>query len=1030
MPFLRNSLRRIRDSAYYSNVSSSPGTTIPRKTEAIDINSRPRASSTTKDFLIRNSVNKCSIDISEEDSNNARAVKLGETYCYKSEDKEVIITLDISHDRKPLSDSEVDERKLIKNETLECDRLYRPLSMNMSKSWNTEYRILFKDIDFKKSNGEIFCFRARIHTLRRLSSNMVFIIFRQQTITIQGILQSSRQPERLIRNSEHKTCIEPITEKMVRYVEHLPSETLVLVRAKLREAPHIIKNATIHNYEFEVHEIHKISDLTENVPFTVYDAENISRGRDDDEEENSLIDFDKDEGQIASPISSNSSAPNEKFSCISPVTPVLGHTSVTKSRKSDETYKKRSRSLPQRVRLNNRIVDLRTGPSQSIFRIQAGICNSFRSYLDSKGFLEIHTPKIQGGATESGASVFEVNYFGRPAFLAQSPQLAKQMCIAADFERVYEIGPVFRAEDSNTTRHLTEFTGLDLEMAIEEHYYEALSIIDGMLKNLWKELYQRYQPEIDLISQVYRHERILWLEDTLHISFSEGVKMLQEVGWTDDNGNMPSNTEDLSTRAEARLGALIKEKYKTDYYILDKFPASARPFYAMPDPKDDRFTNSFDIFLRGQEIISGGQRIHDAKFLEKQMKKNGLRLDSMPDYLEGFRWGAPPHAGCGIGLERLTSLFLNLGNIRLASIFPLDPKSFPKKPQALKLRYEEASTINSPLGGYDLDRICSLQPLERLIANYGDASNTTWLDEQYHVWRHPSSGAAQGYVINSGHAIIIGDPLCDKSQYQQIISSFLQFIQDHRDLKPIWLIAGPITEKILGEKHSWRTIGCIAEERIDPRNNPAMKDKDLARKIRHAHNEGVRELKLINSQPTYEDIRTKIGSRIHDWHKNRKGTQVHLTKIRPWVDQEHRRYFYSHTIDGKIHALVVLHKLSPENGYQIKISLEFPGAPSGTIESLILYSMKSIVSEDPEIKQVTFGTGALPILNGGRNIGNFKVKALKKAYSKLYQQLKLNNKSEFREKMGVWIDPVYVCYPRGGLGPSAIRAIMGFLGAE
>jgi aspartyl/asparaginyl-tRNA synthetase len=118
--------------------------------------------------------------------------------------------------------------------------------------------------------------------------------------------------------------------------------------------------------------------------------------------------------------------------------------------------------LAQNFRLNNRIVDLRTASSQSIFRIQSGVCNIFRSYLDERGFIEIHTPKLQGGATESGATVFEVKYFGRPAFLAQSPQLAKQMCIAADFERVYEIGPVFRAEDSNTPRHMTEYTGLDI----------------------------------------------------------------------------------------------------------------------------------------------------------------------------------------------------------------------------------------------------------------------------------------------------------------------------------------------------------------------------------------------------------------------------------------------------------------------------------------------------------------------------------------------------------------------------------------
>ena len=245
---------------------------------------------------------------------------------------------------------------------------------------------------------------------------------------------------------------------------------------------------------------------------------------------------------------------------------------------------RQNRSLPQRVRLNNRIVDLRTGPAQSIFRIQSGICNLFRSYLDTQGFIEIHTPKLQGGATESGATVFELNYFGRPAFLAQSPQLAKQMAIAADFERVYEIGPVFRAEDSNTPRHLTESTGLDWEMALEEHYHEALDIIDGMFKNLWQGIYDRYSHEIELISHFYHHDKVKWLDVTPRIAFKDGIQMLLDSGWVEEDGSRPSLTEDMSTRAEIRLGALVREKYDTDYYILDKFPASARPFYTMPDP--------------------------------------------------------------------------------------------------------------------------------------------------------------------------------------------------------------------------------------------------------------------------------------------------------------------------------------------------------------------------------------------------------------------------------------------------------------
>jgi nondiscriminating aspartyl-tRNA synthetase len=692
------------------------------------------------------------------------------------------------------------------------------------------------------------------------------------------------------------------------------------------------------------------------------------------------------------------------------------------------------------VRLNNRIVDLRTGPSQSIFRIQSGICNLFRTYLDDRGFIEIHTPKLQGGATESGASVFELNYFGRPAFLAQSPQLAKQMAVISDFERVYEVGPVFRAEDSNTPRHLTEYTGLDLEMALEEHYHEALDLIDGMFKHLWQGIYDRFQKEIDLLSHFYPHEKVQWLEETPRIPFKEGVQMLIDDGWVDDDGKPPSPMEDLATAAERRLGALVKEKYKTDYYILDKFPASARPFYTMPDPTDDRYTNSFDIFMRGQEILSGGQRIHDSKFLEKKIKAAGINPDSMPEYLEGFRWGAPPHAGCGIGLERLTFLFLNLGNIRLASMFPRDPKSLPAKPTALTLRHPEASTTNPPWENKEYlesqdeewgmaDRLTQLQPLEKLIANYGDAANTSWLDKRYHVWRHTSTGAAQGYIIYNNYIISVGSPLCCGSQLPQVVSAYLNHLkEDHPGKKPIWMILSTQLEEYLGEKFEWRTLACIAEERADPRNNRAMQDKDLARKVRHAETEGIKNAEMTS--PLTDDFKQKVDARVQDWHKGRKGTQVHLTQIRPWVDETHRRYYYASDGDGNIHAICVLHQLSPQNGYQIKFSLEFPNAPSGTIESLILYSMKMIAAADAEAKQVTFGTGAMPTLEGGRNLGKNKVKMLKKAYEGINKQFKLTNKSEFREKMGCWNDPAYVAYPRGGLGAGGIRALMGFLQEE
>lgn len=1040
MSFLKKPFRKLKEINTSSNNNSTNNSTdsdsnsniVPSKTEGFGTPTQ-NGSSTTPPNGTRTPI---------ENKRQSREIIQADRI-RRSIDKERVK----AEHKKRESMARIEDEKFLTEGPPELTKLYRPYSMNMSKRWNHENRVLFKDLDLTKMEGKIISFRARIHTLRRMSAKLVFIVFRQQTITIQGVLQSYKQLEELTEGEDNHGTI---SEQMVRSVEHYPSETIVVVHAKLRKAPKRVKNATMHDHELEVYEVHKVGDLTERVPFTVYDAENINRDKEDVEED------EEDEGNLfpgssetQTPVEGTPRASQDLIRPARVASPVPGRksqdvsrNSALMSRSSMDVYRQ-ARSLPQRVRLNSRIVDLRTGPAQAIFRIQSGICNLFRTYLDGQGFIEIHTPKLQGGASESGATVFELNYFGRPAFLAQSPQLPKQMAIASDFERVYEIGPVFRAEDSNTPRHLTEYTGLDLEMALEEHYHEALTIIDGMFKNLWKGIYDRYSKEIELISQFYPQEKVIWLEETPRIAFTDGVQMLIDDGWVDEDGNPPNPYEDLATRAEIRLGAIVKEKYKTDYYILDKFPSSVRPFYAMPDPTDDRITNSFDIFMRGQEILTGGQRIHDSKFLEKRMKQKGIRPETMTEYLEGFRWGAPPHAGCGIGLERLTYLFLNLGNIRLASMFPRDPKSLPAAPKVVRLRHEEASTTNPPWERTDLETNqektdgsstpeSRLQPLEKLIANYGDAANTSWLDRRYHVYRHPSTGAAQGYVIHNNYAIAVGEPLCHKTQYPQVISAYLNFLStEHKNIKPLWMIIGAEIEEYLGEKFQWRTLSCAAEERANPRDNPASKDKDLARKIRHAENEGVKEIDVPSNEPVPEELVQKIDARIQDWHKGRKGTQVHLTQIRPWIDQEHRRYFYSTTpSDGKIHAIVVLHQLSPQNGYQVKFSLEFPGAPSGTIESLILHSLKAISASDSECKRITFGTGAAQEMKGGRNLGRVKVKALKKAYDTINKQFHLTNKSEFREKMGCWDEPVYVAYPRGGLGPGGIRAIMGFLEEE
>jgi len=322
----------------------------------------------------------------------------------------------------------------------------------------------------------------------------------------------------------------------------------------------------------------------------------------------------------------------------------------------------------QDTRLDNRILDLRTPTSQAIFRVGHGVAELFREYLTSVGFTEIHTPKIISAASEGGANVFEVTYFKGKAYLAQSPQLYKQMAICADLDKVFTVGAVFRAEDSNTHRHLCEFTGLDLEMAFKEHYHEVLDVIGNAFLYMFKGLQERYATEIATVGQQFPAEPFKWVEPALILNYNEGVKMLQ------DHGVDIGDYDDLSTPNEKCLGKLVKAKYDTDFYILDKYPLEVRPFYTMPCPKDAKYSNSYDIFMRGEEIMSGAQRIHDSKYLEERAKVHEIELETIRSYIDSFKFGSSPHAGGGIGGERVLMLFLGLDNIRKTSMFPRDPK--------------------------------------------------------------------------------------------------------------------------------------------------------------------------------------------------------------------------------------------------------------------------------------------------------------------------------------------------------------------
>lgn len=447
------------------------------------------------------------------------------------------------------------------------------------------------------------------------------------------------------------------------------------------------------------------------------------------------------------------------------------------------------------ARLDHRVLDLRSDVSQAIFRIQAATTRFFRTFLDSQGFMEIHTSKFQGGATESGASVFKVNYFGRPVYLAQSPQLGKQMAIAADMERVYEIGPVFRAENSNTHRHLTEFTGMDLEMTIEDHYHEVIDMLDGALLSIFKGLQHHYKREIDTVRKLYPSEDLVIPDKTLRLHFRDGVQLLRDAGWKED-GEEIDEYEDFSTRTERKLGQLVKEKYNTDYYILDKFPSSARPFYTMPDPHDPRRTNACDFFLRGEEILSGGQRIHQANLLIKRMKELRINPDLMSDYVDAFKQGCPPHGGGGIGLERVVMLFLKLGNIRWATLFPRDPKSFPAihpdDQVAMEAQNADPGRIGEVASTVEYKKKKqageepSLPSLEDLIAAYGDSPNTSWLDPFWSVWRHADTGAACGYAVSEKYAVAWGRPLCDDSQIHEVCKAFTHYLKSEKNLKPVF----------------------------------------------------------------------------------------------------------------------------------------------------------------------------------------------------------------------------------------------------
>eukprot|EP01038_Epipyxis_sp_PR26KG_P005702 gene5702-7870_t len=336
---------------------------------------------------------------------------------------------------------------------------------------------------------------------------------------------------------------------------------------------------------------------------------------------------------------------------------------IDESQSSDRPFS----GVSQDIRLNSRWLDLRVPANNAIMRIRSGISFLFRESLHNQGFIEINTPKLIPGESEGGSEVFRTDYFGQPACLAQSPQLYKQMAISSDLERVFEIGPVFRAEKSYTRRHLCEFTGLDLEMAITEHYDEVLHVIHNLFRHIFDGLETKYSKELAVIRQQYPSEPVRFTDQPLIIHWPEGMKMLRDAGEEVDD------LADLSTSLELKLGQLVKEKYNADFYALDQYPSGIRPFYTMPNLDNRLYSNSYDLFIRGQEICSGAQRCHEVELLKQQILAKGMEIEPLSSYVESFKHGVSPHGGAGIGLDRVVFLYLGLDNIRKASMFPRDP---------------------------------------------------------------------------------------------------------------------------------------------------------------------------------------------------------------------------------------------------------------------------------------------------------------------------------------------------------------------
>jgi nondiscriminating aspartyl-tRNA synthetase len=311
--------------------------------------------------------------------------------------------------------------------------------------------------------------------------------------------------------------------------------------------------------------------------------------------------------------------------------------------------------------LDNRPVTLRNSKERAIFCIQAGICAGFKKFLGENGFTEIHSPKIVASGAEGGADIFSLEYFGKQAYLCQSPQFYKQIMVGV-FERVYEIAPVFRAEKHDTSRHLNEYTSVDLEVGFIKSFRELMQIETKMIIETFAYLKANNAQELALLKA-----EVPEFTEIPVIRFMEAKDLVSKTYRREI-----TDYQDFDPEEEKLLCEIIKKKTGSDFVFVTHYKSSKRPFYTMDSPDDPEVTESYDLLFRGMEVTTGGQRIHDYNKQIAKMKERGMDIEAFSSYLMAHKCGLPPHGGMGIGLERFTAKLLGFQNVRLATLFPRD----------------------------------------------------------------------------------------------------------------------------------------------------------------------------------------------------------------------------------------------------------------------------------------------------------------------------------------------------------------------